>query len=61
VPVQGFGFSFEQPVLWSVNVWALLLALGAIIAMFRFQVGMIATLAACSAAGVLLHLTGAIA
>jgi chromate transporter len=60
VPVQGFGFSFERPVLSSVNPWALLLALGAIVAMFRFQAGMIATLAACSAAGVVLYLAGAL-
>jgi chromate transporter len=61
VPVQGFGFSLELPVLSSVNVWALLLSLAAIVAMFRFQVGMITTLAACSAAGVLLYLAGAVA
>jgi chromate transporter len=60
VPVRGFGLAFERPVLASVNVWALLLALAAIVAMFRFHAGMVATLAACSAAGVLLHLAGAL-
>jgi chromate transporter len=58
VTVQGFGLSFERPVLRSVDLWALALALGAIVAMFRFQAGMVATLAACSAAGVLLYLAG---
>ena len=60
VPVRGFGLAFERPVLASVNAWALLLALAAIVAMFRFHAGMVATLAACSAAGVLLHLAGAL-
>jgi hypothetical protein len=32
-----------------------------VVAMFRFGVGMIATLAACSAAGIVLYLLGMIA
>ena len=36
----------------SVDPWALLLSAAAVIAMFRFKVGMIPTLAACSRAGV---------
>ena len=59
-PVRGFGLSFDAPALASVDVWALLLAAAAIIAMFRFKVGMIPTLAACSAAGMLLYVAGAI-
>ncbi|MDQ4060112.1 MAG: chromate transporter, partial [Pseudomonadota bacterium] len=59
-PVRGFGFNFDAPVLASVNVWALLLSVAAIVAMFRFKVGMLPTLAACSAAGILLHLLGAL-
>jgi chromate transporter len=51
---------FDVPVLSSLNPWALLLAAGAIIAVFRFKVGMIPTLAACSAAGIALHLAGVI-
>jgi chromate transporter len=58
--VQGYGFDFEAPVLTSVDPWALLLSVAAIIAMFRFKVGMISTLVACSAAGVSLYLIGAL-
>ena len=52
--------SFDAPVLASVDPWALLLSAAAVIAMFRFKVGMIPTLAACSAAGLVLYLVGAI-
>jgi chromate transporter len=45
----------------SVNGWALALSLAAIVAIFRFNVGMIAVLAACSAAGVLLFVSGVMA
>jgi chromate transporter len=57
-PVRSFGFSFDAPVLASIDVWALLLAVAAVVAMFRFKVGMIQALAACSAAGVALYLSG---
>jgi chromate transporter len=43
------------PILASVNWPALLLSLGAVIAMFRFKAGMLATLAACSALGILYY------
>jgi chromate transporter len=59
-PVHGYGFSFEMPVLTSVDPWALALAVAAAIAIFRFKVGMIPTLAACCGAGVVLYLVGAI-
>jgi chromate transporter len=59
-PVRSFGLSFDAPVLASVDVWALLLSAAALIAMFRFKVGMIPTLAACSAVGIVLYLAGAI-
>jgi chromate transporter len=59
-PVRGFGLSFDAPILTSVDFWALLLSVAAVIAMFRFKVGMIPTLAACSAAGIVLYLTGAV-
>ena len=58
--VRGFGLSFDAPVLASVDPWALILSLAAIVAMFRFRAGMILTLAACSAAGILLYLAGAV-
>src|SRR5215217_2911725 len=58
--IQGFGFSFDAPILSTVDPWAMLLSIAAIIAIFRFKVGMIPTLAACSAAGLLLYLAGAV-
>jgi chromate transporter len=58
--IQGYGFNFEAPVLAGVDPWALLLSLAAVIAMFRFKVGMIPTLAACSLTGVILYLLGVI-
>ena len=58
--VQGFGFSFDAPILSTVDPWAVLLSIAAIIAIFRFKVGMIPTLAACSAAGLLLYLAEAV-
>jgi chromate transporter len=50
--------SFDVPVLSSLNLWALALAAAAVLAVFRFKVGMIQTLAACAVAGVALHLAG---
>lgn len=58
--VRDFGFSFDAPVLASVDAWALLLSAAAVVAMFRFKTGMIPTLAASSAAGVGIYLLGAI-
>ncbi|WP_022720105.1 chromate efflux transporter [Rhodopseudomonas sp. B29] len=55
IPVSGFGLSFEWPVLSSVNPAALLLAAAAALAIFRFKAGMLQTLAACAAAGLLLN------
>jgi chromate transporter len=52
--------TFDAPVLGSVRIWALLLSLAAILAMFRFKLGMLRTLAATSAAGIALHVAGAI-
>jgi len=60
LPVRGFGLSFDNPVVASVNLWALALSLAAIVAIFRFKAGTIQTLAACSAAGIFLHLLGTI-
>jgi chromate transporter len=59
-PLRWAPVAFDAPVLASVRVWALLLSVAAIVAMFRFKVGMIPTLIACSAAGVALYLAGAI-
>ena len=60
VPVRSFGLAFEMPVLSSVDPAALLLALGAALAIFRFGAGMLSVLAACYGAGVLLYLAGLI-
>jgi chromate transporter len=57
-PVRGYGFSFDAPVLTSVDPWSLALALAAAVAIFRFKVGMVAVLAACSLAGIALYLAG---
>ncbi len=59
-PVRGFGLSFDAPVLASADPWAVALSLAAALAIFRFNVGVLQTLAACSAAGVVLHFTGAL-
>jgi len=52
---------FDMPEWKSVDEWALLLAGAAVIAMFRFKIGMLPTLAATSIAGVILYWTGMIA
>jgi len=59
-PVRWGPFGFDAPVLSSVNVWALVLSAAAVVAMFRFKIGMVKTLAATSAAGIVLYLAGAI-
>ncbi|EIM24990.1 chromate efflux transporter [Microvirga lotononidis] len=51
---------FDAPVWDSVNLWALLLSGAAVLAMFRFHVGMLPTLAATSAAGIALYGAGII-
>jgi chromate transporter len=57
-PVQGYGVAFDMPILASVDLWALGLSAAAMIAIFRFKLGMITALLACSAAGIILHLVG---
>jgi chromate transporter len=57
-PVTWGPVAFDAPVLASVNLWALLLSLAAIIAMFRFKIGMLPTLAGTSAAGIALYAAG---
>jgi len=59
-PVQSFGLSFEKPILSSVDIPALVLAIAAVIAVFRFNLGVLTVLAGSCAAGVLLRLAGAI-
>ena len=58
--VGGFGFSFDVPIIGAFAPWAFLLSMAAMVAIFRLKAGMIPTLLACSAAGVLLHVAGVI-
>lgn len=56
--VRTFGLSFDAPLLTSVDGWALALSVAAAVAMFRFNMGAIATLMACSASSVALFISG---
>jgi chromate transporter len=57
-PIHVFPFAFDAPKFTSVDPWALLLSVGAAVAIFRFKVGMIPTLLACCAAGMMLFYAG---
>src|SRR5450631_2613274 len=61
VPVHVFPFWFDAPRPASVDLWALALSVAAAVAIFRFKIGMIPVLIACSLAGLGLYLTNAIA
>jgi chromate transporter len=58
VPVRAFPLAFDAPRLASVDWLALALSIAAIIAIFRFKAPMLATLAACCAAGMALFALG---
>ena len=60
VPVHAFPLAFDRPVLSSVDIPALLLAIAAATAIFRFKLGMLTVLAGSCAAGVALRLVGMI-
>lgn len=53
VEVHWLGVKLDVPVLNSINIPSLVLTAGAMLAVFRFKVGMIQVLAACSVLGVL--------
>jgi chromate transporter len=55
-----YGVILQIPVLNTLNVASLLLSTVAMLALFRFKVGMIPTLLGCSVAGILVHLAGVI-
>ncbi len=55
VPWRGYGLDVSLPVLPSIDIFAALLAIAAAVALFRFKVGVIQTLLACSVAGVVLR------
>jgi chromate transporter len=59
-PVRSFGLSFDMPVLSSIDIAALVLAIAAATAIFRFNMGMLTVLGGSCAAGVLLRLAGMI-
>jgi chromate transporter len=52
VPWQGYGLSLSLPVLPTLDVLATILAIAAAVALFRFKIGAIQRLLACSLAGV---------
>lgn len=56
--IDRWPFSFDAPVLASLNPWALLLSLAAMAAIFWLRAGMLPTLAASCLAGIVLHLAG---
>src|SRR6266550_1495802 len=57
-PVRAFLLAFDAPKLTSVDPWALALSIAAAVAIFRFKVGMIPTLAGCCGIGIILYLLG---
>lgn len=60
VAVEGYGLSFDAPVLTSVDFWSLVLSVAAAVAIFRLRVGMLPPLAGSCLAGIGLFLLGAI-
>jgi chromate transporter len=58
IPVRGYGLSFDAPIPASADIWALALAIAAVLAIFRFKFGMIWTLAGACAAGIVLFGVG---
>jgi chromate transporter len=59
-PVRAMGLWFDAPTIASLDPWALVLSVAAMVAIFRFKTGMIPTLLACAVAGVILNLVGAL-
>jgi chromate transporter len=56
--VHALAMSIDVPAPASLNVPSLVLTLGALVAIFRFGIGMIPVLTACAALGVAYHLVG---
>jgi chromate transporter len=52
------GMTLQIPELNTINLPALALSIAAVIALFRFKVGMIATLLGSSLAGIVMHFAG---
>ena len=60
VPVTAYGLSFDRPVLASIDYWSFAFSAAAAIAIFKFRVGMLPTLAASCIAGIGFFLAGAL-
>ena len=60
VPFHGYGLSFDAPVLASVDPWAAVLSVAAVIAIFWARLGMLTVLGGCALAGFVLYAAGAI-
>lgn len=60
IPLRAHGLAFDMPVLSNTNILAVLLSAAAVLAIFRFNAGVLATLGACSVAGIMLYSLGAI-
>jgi chromate transporter len=58
--VRAAGMILQVPVLRSVNLWSLILSLAAMLALFRFRLGMVTTLTGCCAIGVVIDFAGLI-
>ena len=58
LPFHGWGLRLDVPVLASIDWAALALSAAAMVAIFRFNAGMLATLAACALAGMALYGAG---
>ena len=56
--VRVLAMSIDVPAPASLNLPSLVLTLGALVAIFRFGIGIIPVLAACAALGVAYHLVG---
>lgn len=50
-----WGMTLQVPVLSSLDPWSLLLSAAAVLALFRFHLGMMSTLAGCCIAGIAIH------
>jgi chromate transporter len=54
--LRGFGLGLDLPVLTSIDPWAAVLTAAAILAVFRFKLGIVWTLVGCSLAGMVIRL-----
>ncbi|HTI88150.1 MAG TPA: chromate transporter, partial [Alphaproteobacteria bacterium] len=54
------GLALDVPVVRTIDPWAFALSAAAMVAIFRFKVGMIPTLLACAGVGLILYVAGVI-